>query len=43
MVIETFWGTDVQKNIGYINSEGNRVFCGYYAFYSSALGLSFIS
>ena len=29
----SLWGTHVQKNIGYINSEGNRVFCGDYAFY----------
>lgn len=27
------WGTHVCKNIGYINAEGNRVYCGDYVFY----------
>lgn len=29
----TLWGTHLRKNIGYINAEGNRVFCGDYIYY----------
>lgn len=29
----TFWGTHVRKNIGYVNSQGARIYCGDYILY----------